>query len=224
MPRSLLTSAICASLLAIGCSHADAAKHPTPPPAAASAQQTPSDEIDRVRGCWIQKVEPNGRATLLLRLLPDRERKDWLTGQLQRADGDDPDRRLRLMFSRDGQHAAMATAPIVSAPGTGHATPPVKAMPSAKARKPNADAMASLVVNPSAQVEYLRSPTTAPAATDAAAGTQVIEYQERGGGNRLRVEVSAEHLKLSVGAAGLRRPGAKTPEAVLFDGGRDGCD
>ena len=196
---------------------------PTPPmPPAAPINATA--DIDAVRGCWIQKVEPNGRASLLLRLLPDRERSDWLTGQLQRADGDDPDKRLRLMFSRDGQHAAMATAPIVSAPTTAHADAPVKTLRSAQARKPDADAMPTLIANPTAQVEYLRSATTAPPAKNAAAGTRVIEYLERGGGKRLRVEVSAEHLKLSVSAAGLRPQAAKAQQAVLFDGGRDGCD
>lgn len=192
---------------------------PTPPmPPAATA------DIDAVRGCWIQKVEPNGRATLLLRLLPDRERSDWLTGQLQRADGDDPDKRLRLMFSRDGQHAAMATAPIVSAPATAHADAPVKTLRSAKARKPNPDAMPTLIANPSGQIEYVRSAASTPPAKGAIAGTRVIEYLERGGGKRLRVEVSAEHLKLSVSAAGLRPQAAKAQQAVLFDGGRDGCD
>lgn len=206
-------------LFAFAAFDAAAATPPTPPtPPAATA------DIDAVRGCWIQKVEPNGRATLLLRLLPDRERSNWLTGQLQRADGDDPDKRLRLMFSRDGQHAAMATAPIVSAPTTAHADAPVKTLRSAKARKPNADAMPTLIANPSGQIEYVRSAVSAPPAKNAAAGTQVIEYLERGGGKRLRVEVSAEHLKLSVSAAGLRPQAAKAQQAVLFDGGRDGCD
>lgn len=222
MPRSLIAFTLGASLLALGCSHAEAAKRPASPPSPAA----PAD-IDAVRGCWIQKVDPNGRATLLLRLLPDRERSDWLTGQLQRADGDDPDKRLRLMFSRDGQHAAMATAPILSAPSataTAQADSPVKTLRSAKARKPNADAMPTLIANPTAQVEYVRSATTAAPARNAAPGTRVIEYLERGGGKRLRVEVSAEQLKLSVSAAGLRPQAAKAQQAVLFDGGRDGCD
>ncbi|KRB07219.1 hypothetical protein [Lysobacter sp. Root690] len=206
-------------LFAFAAFDAAAATPPTPPtPPAATA------DIDAVRGCWIQKVEPNGRATLLLRLLPDRERSDWLTGQLQRADGDDPDKRLRLMFSRDGQHAAMATAPIVSAPATAHADAPVKTLRSAKARKSNPDAMPTLIANPSGQIEYVRSAASAPPAKNAVAGTRVIEYLERGGGKRLRVEVSAEHLKLSVSAAGLRPQAAKAQQAVLFDGGRDGCD
>jgi hypothetical protein len=199
----------------------------TPPPTPRTPPAAPVNaaaDIDAVRGCWIQKVEPDGRATLLLRLLPDRERSDWLIGQLQRADGDDPDKRLRLMFSRDGQHAAMATAPIVSAPTTAHADSPIKTLRSAKARKPNADAMPSLIANPTGQVEYVRSATTAWPAKNAAAGTRVIEYLERGGGKRLRVEVSAEQLKLSVSAAGLRPHNAKAAQAVLFDGGRDGCD
>lgn len=204
-----------------------AATPPTAPPTPPAAPVNAATDIDAVRGCWIQKTEPDGRATLLLRLLPDRERSDWLTGQLQRADGDDPDKRLRLMFSRDGRHAAMATAPISSmpsAPTTAQADAPVKTLRSAKARKPDAQAMPTLIANPTAQVEYLRSATAATPSKNAAAGTRVIEYLERSGGKRLRVEVSAEHLRLSVSAAGLRPQAAKAQQAVLFDGGRDGCD
>lgn len=191
------------------------------------ATATPAD-IDAVRGCWIQKVEPDGRATLLLRLLPDRERQDWLTGQLQRADGDDPDRRLRLMFARDGQSAALASRPITE-PASAAAASPVKTLRSTKARKPTADMMATLVHNPSGQIEFKREPDNATASNaipskGAAPGTRVIEFSERGGGKRLRVEVSAEWLKLSVGAPGLPAKGVKRADTVLFDGGRDGCD
>ncbi len=89
-------------------------------PAAALTPPLPpytlADDIERARGCWIERVEPDGRATRLLRLLPEHERRDRLSGQVQRADGDDPDRRPRLWFSRDGAQAWIGTtAPRASA-------------------------------------------------------------------------------------------------------------
>lgn len=218
MPRSLSAhraSRIAASSLLLSIALDAAAAQTAPGPA--------RDDIDLIRGCWIQKVEPDGRATLLLRLLPDRERKDWLTGQLQRADGDDPDRRLRLMFARDGLTATLATTPL-SEPGTIHATPPVRQLPQTKARKPTADAMASLVHNPQARVDFSRLAVTAPLPKNAEPDARAFDYREPTGGKRLRVEVSAERLKLSVGTVGLRPKGVPANESVLFDGRRDGCD
>lgn len=202
---------------------------------AGAAARTPAAapaDIDAVRGCWIQKVEPAGRATLLLRLLPDRERADWLTGQLQRADGDDPDRRLHVMFSRDGRSAALASGPIAPAANRaeGESGPaeagaaPVKTLRSGQARKPPADLLPGLVHNPGGQVEFVREAGTAAPSRNAASGTRVIDFRERGGGKRLRVEVSPEWLRLSVGGAELRTKAPRTASAVLFEGGRDGCD
>lgn len=225
MPRSLIAFTLGASLLALGCSHADAAKRPTPS-ASPPSQATP-DEIDRVRGCWIQKVEPNGRATLLLRLLPDREHPQWLSGQLQRADGDDPDRRVQLWFARDGRTALLASRPIADpTPAPASKPAPMRQLPHTKAIKPNADAMASLIANPQARIEYERVPAAASPAPDASADTRILDYRERGASKHLRIEVSPEHLKLSiVGAALSHKPGTPNAAAVvLFDGGRDGCD
>lgn len=226
MPRSrLLCLATALTALTLGCAQAGPAKPTIPPNPRNLAPATIDPELDAVRGCWIQKTEPNGRATLLLRLLPDREHKDWLSGQLQHADGDDPDRRLQLWFSRDGRTALMATKPLTDpAPAPATAPSAERQMPKAKAFKPGADAMASLVHNPSGRIELIREPNTTTPPKGAEPGTRVVEFRQQGGSKRLRVEVSAEWLKLSVGTLSLPSNGTKQSEAVLFDGGRDGCD
>ncbi|MGO1001914.1 hypothetical protein [Lysobacter sp. CA196] len=184
---------------------------------AASAQASPAqtdypDDIDKVRGCWIQRVEPDGPATLFLRLLPEPERKDWLVGALQRADGDDPDRRLRLQFARSGLSAVLGP----NTPSGDAATPGPKPAP-LKTLRP---ARSGLVHLPKTQMDYWRTPGLSPPPTGAPAQTSVIVYHHDQ--TSLRVEVSPEHLKLSIG--GLHPHTAKIPEKVLFDGRRDGCD
>lgn len=189
--------------------------------AAANAHASPApaeypDDIDKVRGCWIQRVEPDGPATLFLRLLPEPERKDWLVGALQRADGDDPDRRLRLQFARSGLDAVLG-------PNTpsGDTAVPADAKPAPlKTLKAIRPARSGLVHLPKTRMDYWRAPGLSPPPADAPEQTSVIVYNHDQ--TFLRVEVSPEHLKLSIG--GLRPHTAKMPEKVLFDGRRDGCD
>ncbi|MEH6422161.1 hypothetical protein, partial [Pseudomonas sp. CGJS7] len=174
------------------------------PHGAAGIDQT----LDRVRGCWIQKTEPNGRATMLLRLLPDREHPQWLSGQLQHADGDDPDRRLRVWLARDGRSALLASHAIDD--------------PTAPAPKAGMSSTKSLVLKPQPRVEFERTPAPTGAPSGAPADTVNLDYRERGAGKRLRIEVSEEHLKLIT--AGGPPKLATTRPVVLFDGRRDGCD
>ncbi|WP_057918285.1 hypothetical protein [Lysobacter antibioticus] len=190
--------------------------------AAASAQASPApaeypDDIDKVRGCWIQRVEPDGPATLFLRLLPEPERKDWLVGALQRADGDDPDRRLRLQFARKG-HSAVLGPNTPSGDAQTPADTPSAPLKTLKAIRP---ARSGLVHLPKAQMNYWRMAGLSPPPTGAPEQTSVMFYHHHDQ-TFLRVEVSPEHLKLSIG--GPHPHTAQIPEKVLFDGRRDGCD
>lgn len=188
---------------------------------AASAHASPApseypDDIDKVRGCWIQRVEPDGPATLFLRLLPEPERKDWLVGALQRADGDDPDRRLRLQFARSGQGAVLGpNTPSGDAPTpTDTQRAPLKTL---KAIRPARSGLVHLLKT---QMEYWRMAGLSPPPTGTPERTSVIFYHHDK--TFLRVEVSPEHLKLSIG--GTHPHTRKMPEQVLFDGRRDDCD
>lgn len=71
-----------------------AALHPAPVMAA--------DDIDFVRGCWVSRATPGGPIDAFLRLLPDREIENALSGHAMSATGDPPVPRLDLMFARDG--------------------------------------------------------------------------------------------------------------------------
>ncbi|WP_064749012.1 hypothetical protein ABU614_16080 [Lysobacter firmicutimachus] len=169
------------------------------PPAA-----SPAADLDRVRGCWIQRVEPDGKATRWLRLLPDHERPGWLGGQIQRADGDDPDRRLQLAFSRDGERASLTRA--TPAAHAGGATPQ------------------GLVVQTHTRIDFVRALASGQAAADAASGATTLEYRASNGAQRLRVEVEDERLRLSIDGLGPLRPRRPPIAQTLFDGRRDGCD
>lgn len=61
-----------------------------------------ADDIDFVRGCWVSRATPGGPIDAFLRLLPDREIKDTLSGHAMSATGDPPVPRLDLSFARDG--------------------------------------------------------------------------------------------------------------------------
>jgi len=169
------------------------------PPAA-----SPAADLDRVRGCWIQRVEPDGKATRLLRLLPDHERPGWLSGQIQRADGDDPDRRLQLEFSRDGERASLTR--------------------SAPAPEASASAPQSLVRQTRTRIDFVRALASGQAAADAASGATTLEYRASAGAQRLRVDVEDERLRLSIDGLGPARPRRPPIAQTLFDGARDGCD
>lgn len=174
------------------------------------------DDVDKIRGCWIQRVEPDGPATLFLRLLPEPERKDWLVGALHRADGDDPDRRLRLQFARSGRSAVLGPNTPSGETATPLGSPPAAPKP-LKAIRP---ARSNMARAPKAQMDYLRIPGLTAPPTGAPEQTSVIVYHHER--TALRVEVSPEHLKL--GIVGLHPHTTNMPEKVLFDGRRDGCD
>ena len=172
--------------------------------AAAAPAAPPAADLDRVRGCWIQRIEPDGRATRLLRLLPDHDRPDWLGGQIQRADGDDPDRRLRLEFSRDGERASLTRA--APAADAGDAAP------------------AGLLRQDRTRIDFVRVLGAGRAAADAASGASTLEYRASAGAQRLRIEVEDERLRLSIDGLGPLRPRRPPIAQTLFDGRRDGCD
>ncbi|MGJ7901303.1 hypothetical protein [Lysobacter sp. 1R34A] len=184
------------------------------------------DDIDKVRGCWIQRVGPDGPATLFLRLLPEPERKDWLVGALHRADGDDPDRRLRLQFARSGHDAVLGP----NTPSDAAATPDAETAPVHRPNAPRPPQSGTAKSGP-AKSGQAQVPTTpmnfwrmaGPSLPPAGASeqTSVIFYRNHDQ-TFLRVEVSPEHLKLSLGDFHPRR--TNRPESVLFDGRRDGCD
>ncbi|MBX9402819.1 hypothetical protein K4L06_16030 [Lysobacter sp. BMK333-48F3] len=172
---------------------------PAAPPAA-----SPAADLDRVRGCWIQRVEPDGKATRLLRLLPDHDRPGWLGGQIQRADGDDPDRRLQLEFSRDGERASLTrAAPAADAGGS---------------------APQGLVQQTRTRIDFVRVLGAGRAVADAASGATTLEYRASAGAQRLRIEVEDERLHLSIDGLGPLRPRRPPIAQTLFDGRRDGCD
>lgn len=195
----------------------------SPQPAAAAPAADPN--FDHLRGCWIRREEPDGRATALLRLLPDREHPQWLSGQLSRPEGDDPDRRLHLWFSRDGRTAVLASQPLADpmrAPAGGK--PETQIRPLAKTYPPGRTPGSSqaLVLMPQPRIEFARVPTvTAPAAgwpADALTADYVAGAAATGT-RRLRAQASQERLTLTL-LAGSGQP----DDLALFDGRRDGCD
>lgn len=197
---------------------------PPPPPAAATAS-VEAARFDHLRGCWIRREEPDGRATAMLRLLPDHERPQWLAGQISRPEGDDPDRRLHLWFSRDGRTAVLASQALddpLRAPAGGK--PERQIRPLAKAIAPGRTPGSSqpLVLMPQPRIEFVRVPTVTAPAADWPADSLNADYVAGAaatGTRRLRVQASQERLTLTL----LAGSGQKR-DLALFDGRRDGCD
>ncbi len=199
------------------------------PPAAqapsASPAQAQDAAFDHLRGCWIRREQPDGRATALLRLLPPPEHPGWLNGQISRPEGDDPDRRLQLWFSRDGRTAVLASQPLADptrAPAGGK--PETQIRPLAKTYPPGraAGSSQSLVLMPQPRIEFVRVPTVTAPAADWPADAFNADYVAGAaatGTRRLRVQASAERLTLTL-LAGSGQP----RDLTLFDGRRDGCD
>lgn len=196
-----------------------------PPPSAAAAASVEAARFDHLRGCWIRREEPDGRATAMLRLLPDHERPQWLAGQISRPEGDDPDRRLHLWFSRDGRTAVLASQALddpMRAPAGGKPEPQIR--PLAKAIPPGRTPGSSqpLVLMPQPRIEFVRVPTVTAPAADWPADSLNADYVAGAaatGTRRLRVQASPERLTLTL----LAGSGQKR-DLALFDGRRDGCD
>ncbi|BAV98404.1 hypothetical protein [Lysobacter enzymogenes] len=212
---------------------AGAAGAATPQPPASSAPQPPSASptqaqdiaFDHVRGCWIRREEPDGRATALLRLLPPPEHPGWLNGQISRPEGDDPDRRLHLWFSRDGRTAVLASQPLADptrAPAGGK--PETQIRPLAKTYPPGRapGSSQSLVLMPQPRIEFVRVPTVTALTADWPADAFNADYVAGAaatGTRRLRVQASPERLTLTLLAGS-----GQARDLTLFDGRRDGCD
>lgn len=197
---------------------------PSPQPQPNAAAPAADANFDHLRGCWIRREAPDGRATALLRLLPDREHPAWLSGQLSRPEGDDPERRLHLWFSRDGRTAVLASQPLADPLQAPPATAPAPQIrPLAKAYPPGRTpgSSQSLVLFPQPRVGFARVPTLTAPAADWPADSLNADYVAGAaatGTRRLRVQASQERLALTlVGGTG-------SGDAVLFDGRRDGCD
>jgi len=223
----------CCALAAL----AGSATAATPPPAssapqpqAASPAPAPDDaasaaRFDHLRGCWIRREEPDGRATALLRLLPPPEHPGWLNGQISRPEGDDPDRRLHLWFSRDGRTAVLASQPLADparAPAGGK--PETQIRPLAKRYPPGRTpgSSQSLVLMPQPRIEFVRVPTVTAPDADWPADALNADYvagAAASGTRRLRAQASQERLTLTL-LAGSGQP----RDLTLFDGRRDGCD
>lgn len=226
MPRPIFACLVAAAL-ACG---ATAAAAQTPadavPPASSETPASPeSERFDHLRGCWIRREEPDGRATAMLRLLPDHERPQWLAGQISRPEGDDPDRRLHLWFSRDGRTAVLASQALddpMRAPAGGKPEPQIR--PLAKTHPPGRTpgSTQSLVLMPQPRIEFVRVPTVTAPAADWPADALSADYVAGAvatGTRRLRVQASQERLTLTL----LAGSGQKR-DLALFDGRRDGCD
>ncbi|UZW58827.1 hypothetical protein [Lysobacter enzymogenes] len=225
MPRLPVPSsaaALCMLAAAFACVAADA---PT-----AVQQTADAAAVDLARGCWIRHApaRPDGRDTVLLRLLPDPERRDWLRGEIARV-GDDPDRRLQLWLARDGRRALLSAAsvrdpdapaarvdaepgpiPMWTPPGAVHPVPDL-----------DQDGLARLLLGGDDRIAFGRSPRRLTAVGGAAGRSAEIDYRaEAGPPLRLRVNAAEERLSITVGGADI---GTGAPLAV-FAGVRDGCD
>lgn len=208
---------------------ADAAA-PMPPPAAPPPAASPPERaVDAARGCWIQRDAADGRASALLRLLPDRDHPEWLSGQLSRPEGDDPDRRVQLWLARDGRSAVLANRPLADprapAPAASAADEP-QLRPLAPTHAPGRapGSAQTLVLFPQPRIEFARVPERPLAAGDWPADTLSAEFlagTTTGPSRRLRVQASEERLALILVSARGTGAGRDTP---LFDGRRDGCD
>ncbi|MEI2429477.1 hypothetical protein V2J17_04430 [Lysobacter yananisis] len=222
LPVPSFAAALCMLAAAFACVAADAP---------AAAQQTAdAAAVDLARGCWIRHApaRPDGRDTVLLRLLPDPERRDWLRGEIARV-GDDPDRRLQLWLARDGRRALLSAAsvrdPDAPAARVGAAPGPVPMRTPPGAIHPvpdlDPDGLARLLLGGDDRVAFGRSPRRLTAVGGTAGRSAAIDYRaEAGPPLRLRVNAAEERLSITVGGADT---GTGAPLAV-FAGVRDGCD
>ncbi|WP_394537518.1 hypothetical protein PRJ39_15375 [Lysobacter enzymogenes] len=219
-PRSAVATCLLAA--ASACAAADA-----PPAAHATADAA---AVDLARGCWIRHApgRPDGRDTVLLRLLPDPERRDWLRGEIARV-GDDPDRRLQLWLARDGRRALLTAASVgdpdapASRLGAEPGPVPMRTPPGAIHPVPDLDqdGVARLVLGGNDRVAFARTPRALVAVDGGAGRSAEIDYRaEAGAPLRLRVAAAEERLRVSVSGADT---GTGAPLAV-FGGVRDGCD
>lgn len=215
--------ALCLLAAAFACAAADA-------PPMAAPQTADAAAVDLARGCWIRHApgRPDGRDTLLLRLLPDPERPDWLRGEIARV-GDDPDRRLQLWLARDGRRALLTAASVrdPDAPATrlGAAPGPVPMRTPPGAIHPvpdlDQDGLTRLLLGGSDRVAFGRSPRRLTRVGGAVGRSAEIDYSaEAGPPLRLRVNAAEERLSIAVSGADT---GTGGPLAV-FGGVRDGCD
>jgi hypothetical protein len=63
-------------------------------------------DIEFVRGCWVEKDKGDGRINAFLRLLPDGPEGAVYTGHLQYVRGIRPGPEIRIAIARDGTHAS----------------------------------------------------------------------------------------------------------------------
>ncbi|UZW58825.1 hypothetical protein [Lysobacter enzymogenes] len=224
---ALLAATFAGAFACTGVAYAAAPTPPSAPPAAAASP--PDRAVDAARGCWIQRDAPDGRASALLRLLPDRDHPEWLSGQLSRPEGDDPDRRVQLWLARDGRSAVLASRPLadprVPAPAASTADEP-QLRPLAPTHAPGRapGSTQTLVLFPQARIEFARVPERPLPAGDWPRDTLSAEFLAGAGtgpSRRLRVQASEERLALILVSARGTGAGRDTP---LFDGRRDGCD
>ncbi|QCW26051.1 hypothetical protein FE772_10605 [Lysobacter enzymogenes] len=222
-PSLLRATALLAATFAGAFACNGVAAAPTPPSAAAS----PPDRAVDARGCWIQRDAPDGCASALLRLLPDRDHPEWLSVQLSRPEGDDPDRRVQLWLARDGRSAVLASRPLADprAPAPAAADEP-QLRPLAPTHAPGRapGSTQTLVLFPQARIEFARVPERPVPAGDWPRDTLSAEFLAGAGtgpSRRLRVQASEERLALILVSARGTGAGRDTP---LFDGRRDGCD
>lgn len=226
MPRPMLACVVAAAfVVGANAAAAQTATGGAPPASPALPASSENDRFDHLRGCWIRREEPDGRATALLRLLPDHDRPQWLNGQISRAEGGDADRRVHLWFSRDGRTAVLATQalddPMRAPPG---GKPETRILPLAKTYPPGRTpgSTQSLLSMPQPRIEFVRVPTVTAPAADWPADTLSADYVAGAaatGTRRLRVQASQERLTLTLLAGG-----GQPADLVLFDGRRDGCD
>ncbi|QCW26049.1 hypothetical protein FE772_10595 [Lysobacter enzymogenes] len=223
MPRLPVPSsavALCMLAAAFACVAADA---PT-----AVQQTADAAVVDLARGCWIRHApaRPDGRDTVLLRLLPDPERRDWLRGEIAGRRRSRPPPATVAGARRPPRLLSAASVRDPDAPAAGRRRAGPGADAHAARRDPSRagsrpDGLARLLLGGDDRVAFGRSPRRLTAVGGTAGRSAEIDYRaEAGPPLRLRVNAAEERLSVTVGGADI---GTGAPLAV-FAGVRDGCD
>lgn len=137
--------------------------------AALSTQAASSSFVtDAVRGCWIERQETGGAETRWLRLLPDHEQRDRLTGHIAAFVSGETPGQWQLDVARDGSQWRLSPA----------------------ANDAHADDVRNAVAHAPTSVIYRPlSPSVVP---------NRAVYESEPNGARLVVETGVERLKLTV--------------------------